>query len=380
VAGRKSIPLTTDDIVAGAQHRAGSSAPQLAPAFRESLQALVDDLRTEARLNAFGTFLAGEELARCTANALLLREPTDPPATPADRAPIVVGGLPRTGTTLLQGLLLRDPENAGFTYADAYSPLVRHGDTRADAATRLALLNRMAPAFGAIHPLELDEPDECNALAQHTLLSVQFAILFRVPRYSSLLLDSGIARSFHYLPQLYRAVLDGARERRWVLKSPTHLLAYPSIAQCFPGAHVVQIHREPGEAISSWCSLIRATRGIGSRVDDTAMSELAEEWFRFFRTGIEQARSAIAADPVDRYLSVEYADVVERPMPVIEAIYERFGLELTSRARSEMTGWLTANHGRRSSHSYDRRLLEQTIQPTQLADLRDAYRALCAAD
>ena len=48
--------------------------------------------------------------------------------------------------------------------------------------------------------------------------------------------------------------------RRWLSKSPAHLLFLDTLLETFPDAAIVIPHRDPLEAIPSLCSLISLTR------------------------------------------------------------------------------------------------------------------------
>ena len=96
------VELTREGILAGS----AVDAARMPQCTRHALDHLVADLARSDQLSAFGTYLAGQEIIRALQNAVELPKLADIP--PRHGCTIVIGGLPRTGTTLLQSLLACD--------------------------------------------------------------------------------------------------------------------------------------------------------------------------------------------------------------------------------------------------------------------------------
>ena len=116
------------------------------PGFRERLDVLLTGLRDEAGLSPFGvlsdhTVVAGLLRSRLLIQDLLDRHPEilDIPIT----APIVIVGLPRTGTSHLHNLISSDPALRSLPYWEALEPVLPPS-----AATRAG---RTRPPLGE-HP------------------------------------------------------------------------------------------------------------------------------------------------------------------------------------------------------------------------------------
>ncbi|MFM1902784.1 MAG: hypothetical protein RLZZ440_684 [Planctomycetota bacterium] len=101
----------------------------LDPTFREPLDRFLDSVRLEARLNSVGRLMAAFFIRRCLVNRLSLEQawggprPTWPSRNWPARPPLVVVGLPRTGTTLLHRLLAADPAGRPLMYWEASFPV-----------------------------------------------------------------------------------------------------------------------------------------------------------------------------------------------------------------------------------------------------------------
>ena len=131
--------------------RAGGATDFGPDGWQEPLEVLCDSLRTEAGLSAFGTVSMHAQLVQLLANRLLveayLRAHPDALDAPVAR-PIVVAGLPRTGTTHLHNLLSADPALRSLPYWEAVEPLPAPGEAGGlDRSPHRTL--RVRPGHGA---------------------------------------------------------------------------------------------------------------------------------------------------------------------------------------------------------------------------------------
>lgn len=157
--------------------------------FREGLQVLLRSLHNEANLNPMGQVMAyGMILNLLTGRLLIIDRIKKHPQILEEqiRKPLVIAGLPRTGTTILQSLLCEDPA-ARFLYsweASRPCPPLQGKDKRIEETQRdLGVILKCVPGFEAIHPLGAMLPQECLALMAFNFVSVQFELNFHVPSY-----------------------------------------------------------------------------------------------------------------------------------------------------------------------------------------------------
>src|SRR5262249_18094173 len=107
------LRLDAKRLVEVARRRAGADELE-DTSFLEGLHRLVDSLETEANLNLMGRIAVREDIVRLLANRFRVqRDPrTDAGMAAEDiRRPIFITGMPRSGSTLLHGLLAQDPAN-----------------------------------------------------------------------------------------------------------------------------------------------------------------------------------------------------------------------------------------------------------------------------
>ena len=160
-------PLETQDLL----RRAGEGAALEAGAIAEPLQVLVRSYAQEAELSLIGRFAARWDILRFLSN--LARLNAEERRRPEIRfspvpAPIVVTGLPRSGTTFLHRLLAEDPAHrvprvweAIYPYPNAAD--AKRGDRRRERVARqLRTFVRLAPEFPQLHPINPNAPQECT--------------------------------------------------------------------------------------------------------------------------------------------------------------------------------------------------------------------------
>src|SRR5207248_2588358 len=124
------------------------------------------------------------------------------------------------------------------------------------------------------------------------------------------------------------------RDRRWVLKNPSHLFALDALLRVYPDALVIQTHRDPRTAIASVCSLAaQATAGWSTtfRAEVVGRDQL-ETW----ATGLGLFTEARARHDPARFYDVGYDDFVANPLGTVAGVYRHFGLTLCGQAEKAM--------------------------------------------
>ncbi len=330
-----------------------------AEGFREGLGRLVSSLEADAHLSALGRYIARTSIVLTLSNRLrMVEHARSHPEVLEERVerPLFIVGLPRSGTTILQALLGRDPGNRSLLFwevARSCPPPVAAtyaSDPRIELASKhIARFEWVVPGVTAVHEMAADTPQECLAITAHEFMSLMFFMLFDVSSY-----DEWV-RGCDWRPvyDAHRRFLQhlqsgGVRGARWVLKSPAHLAHLPELLDEYPDAAVVRTHRDPVRCAASLASLTCLMRGASSdRVLPRQVGRQVERWLDF-----SLGRAAVLAD--DRFMDIDFHDLVRDPVGCAERIYERFGLPMTSTTRSRMTGFMEANpRGRLGRHVYD---------------------------
>ena len=193
------------------------------------------------------------------------------------RSPIIVTGAPRTGTTILYGLLSCDPALRVPEGWELLRPVPPPEPDRFPDPGRLALADaelRLMPSVSAnldaIHEYSGRMPKECLSAMSFELLTEEIAVRYDVPSYHRHLRAADLTPAY----EMHRLVLQVLQRRygavQWVLKSPAHLASLPTILSVYPDARIVVTHRDPLTVLPSVSSLVATLRLAHSDAVDMA--------------------------------------------------------------------------------------------------------------
>jgi hypothetical protein len=336
------------------------------PAFREPLRVLLGAL-AEAPLNALGTKLLRGTVVRSLANRLRAEHWFHTHPEIADEviaAPLVVVGMMRSGTTLIQRLLASDPRHAcvlGWEALEPAPPLgrdwLREDPRIAAAEVREEQSRRFAPELFAIHPSYAHQAEEEIMFLADAFLSHVPEAYCDVPAYRAWLDTQDFAPAYRHLHRMLQLLQwqkrrRGAPARRFVLKTPAHLGYLDVLFATFPDAHVIHLHRDPLATVASGASLNTTLWRMHQDAVDPA--RVGRQWLE--RMAWTTARALAVRDLVEnrrRFHDVAFGAAVSDPLGQIGRLYERLGIELTDDARRAMTCWLAADaREKRSAHRY----------------------------
>ena len=267
------------------------------------------------------------------------------------RAPIVVMGLPRTGTTFLHRLLALDPATRCPETHELLDPLSeRPLDKRvAYWDAKLHLMKRLVPHLEQIHELGAREAEECLlALSVDVpLLPPTFRHLVRHCVQGDHVTFPPLKRAYSlYKRQLeFLAARRGTNER-WALKCPIHLPYVSDLLNEFPDARMVWTHRDPCEALPSLCSMFRTFADMGE-AGPVDLEAIGREQLAFWLASADRALNV-----KDACCHVAYADLVRDPRAAVRRVYAAFGLEVSPAFDRAMEEHLAGVHTKRRFHTY----------------------------
>lgn len=333
------------------------------PTFREPFARVLKAYERDAGLSLLGRIAARQDTIRLLANRLRLEsDRRRHPEIDAEeiRRPIFVTGLPRTGTTLMHGLLAQDPATRAPRHWECIFPSppperVRYTtDRRIAAAERqLRWFHRMNSEIRKIHPVGAQLPEECLIITSHSFLSFQFQTSHHVPSYQTWLEAQDLRPSYVAHRRFLQQLQWRCRGERWALKAPAHLYGIDALFAVYPDAGVVLTHREPLEVVASAASLHTVLRSTFSdTVDPVAVGrEVTTRWCEGMRRALAVRDGGTV--PGERFFDVQYTDLVRDPLGVVRRIYAHFDMRLTDAAENRMRRFLAENpkdkHGR---HEY----------------------------
>lgn len=326
--------------------------------FREGLDVLLRALEGEARLTTVGRLAARSRIIGLLETRLRLvehvRRSPDVAAEPIDR-PVFVLGLPRTGTTVLYGMLAADPtmrSPASWEVARPFPPPVAEDPARVAAMDKdFDRFRRIAPTIDHIHPMGSHLPQECLALQAPQFASYEFVTAFPVPSYWEWLRHADLVPAYAFEKLFLQYLQSARRGEHWILKTPGHLMWLDALLEVFPDALLVQTHRNPTQVLASVSSLMSAMRSSVSDAVDPA--EIGREQLDAWAWGMSRTMAVRDRLPAGRVVDVRYEDTVADPVGTTRRIYEHFDLELTPAVEQGVRDYLAANpRDKHGSHRY----------------------------
>ena len=340
-------------------------------AIEEPLERLLASYREEADLTALGRLTVRELIVSQLETLLHLEaELRDNPAIAEERieSPVFIIGLPRTGTTLLHGLMSQDPANRvpltwEVMYPAAY-PNTPAGieAARKRTASRLTWANRLAPKFRKIHPIAADLPQECIAITAHVFMSIQFHTTHDVPGYENWFERDSQQLAYAYHRRLLQHLQARNPGRRWVLKAPGHLFALDALLREYPDARIVQTHRDPLRVMASMASHATVLRRAFSDTADPAT--IAADWSDRWARALNDFLAIRDRARPESFLDVSYEQIEQSPFDTIAGIYDFLGRELEPAAEQAMQAFLAANpKNKHGVHRYS--LAEYGLSPVR---------------
>ncbi len=326
----------------------------------EPLRRLLDSYRREARLTTLGRVTVRELIVSLLETLLHLEAERARSPRIADEsieAPVFVTGLPRTGTTLLHGLLSADPATRAPLTWEVMFPAGFANDAagiarvRRRTAARLAWADRLAPEFMKIHPIAPDLPQECIAITAPVFASIQFHTTHNVPSYEDWFEREGQELAYAWHRRFLQHLQARGRGGRWVLKAPGHLFGLAALLERYPDARIIQTHRDPLRVMASMASHATVLRRAFS--DHVDPVEVAADWTSRWAGALENFLAVRGGASADRFLDVSYDEIVAAPLAAVERIYGFLDRTLSEAARTAMAGFLAANpRNKHGAHRY----------------------------
>lgn len=383
--------LSVAALVEEATARTGSFPRGEVP-FMGTLELLVRSCQSTGALNETGGQVLRKAAVRHLRNLAYLQAHVDAHPDVALRSlgtPVVVSGLPRTGTTLLHNLLALDPAHRVLRFWEALHPVPPSAggpseeDLRAQAQRWLDGFYKVVPEFQAIHRATPDGPEECDALLQNTFASQHFDDMFDAAEYSAWLAGAALTDEYgHYALQLRVLSASSPEGTTWALKSPSHLGHLDALTAALPGCTVVLCHRHPHQAVASHASLIHSLRRTYS--DDVSPAVVGAQALERGATAMARALAVRSRGESSgsAFIDVSYTELVRDPAQAVRAVYEQLGRPLEAGVEQALARWAVANPAdKHGPHRYDldRFSLTEAEVDDAFAPYMDRFGALAGA-
>jgi hypothetical protein len=359
------LSLEPDTLLATARTRAQSDDFG-ATDFVPRLHAMVEAVEADAELGPLGRLAIRQRTIRLLTSRLLVEHLVGrfPEILAIElEAPIIVIGLPRSGTTHLVNLIAADTRLRSLPYWESLEPVPAPGDgpTRDGVDPRFARCTRdyeaqmrMVPLLSAMHHQEPTAIEEEIELEDLDFASYTLEWLARVPHWRDFYFELDQRPHYAYMKKALQVLTFLRGPNRWVLKSPQHLEQIPALLATFPDATFAITHRDPVSVIQSAATML----AYGDRMRRTTIEPdtLAAYWV----DRVDRLLRACVRDrdllPPDRTVDVIFDEFMADDVGMVERIYARAALPMTADARRHLDEFMATHpRGKHGRLAYDLR-------------------------
>ena len=285
------------------------------------------------------------------------------------KAPVIITGLPRSGTTLLHRLMSEDPNTRSpytFEMELPIPPMALEANPFEDPRIKnsenvVSTFSRLAPGFmekfAESHFWSATEKEESFVymLAHNGIHSMNS--LTAGKKYLDALSVIKDKRSVFRYERLFFKMLDAYRPAKshWVLKAPDYAPFFPTIFEEYPDARVIVTHRNPLVTLPSICRLIEswciAFDKEGS-FDKHRFAKLLKKSLKPCMTAPFYYRKDNPEKETQIFDCI-YAELFSNPIVMVKSIYEKFDLIYTEEFEQRMKVYLSNNkQGKYGRHKY----------------------------
>jgi len=347
--------------------------------FIDPLKKLIASINQEASLNAFGNYITRVRLDGLLQNRLRAQHwfKKHPEILEIELAPpLMITGLQRTGTTMLQRLLSADQNFRSLLSWESLNPAPYEGYPKNEPRIAQALksekgLKYIAPDFFAIHPVQHQLPEEEVLLLDMSFLSTVAEATLNVPSFGLWLEKQDQTPAYNYMVKLLKLLHWQRPGKKWVLKSPHHLEYLQVVCKVFPGIKIVQTHRDPITTMASFCSMLYHGRQIFSDHNDPNV--VGKQWSRKVGIMVNNGINFRQSERDSRYLDLGYKDLISDPLKEVQKIYEFIDWELDPDLKTKMETSLHDNQQHKYGiHHYQ--LSDFGLDESSLSPLFEDYK------
>jgi hypothetical protein len=377
VHGQTLAVPTTEALMAQARERTGL-ADFGPPTFRDGLDRFLASIGeeahrfTDAGVARLAAGFVDKLSARLRVEDWYARHPEVEDEAP--RRPLLITGLPRTGTSAFASILSIEPAfrclRAWEQAAPVPPPML---ETEAEDPRRLATkkaleaMQRDDPASMTMHLHELDSTTEDVPLLQYEFKAQTFTA--PVFGYHAWWRESDMRPAYAYQRRIVKLLQSRRGPDRWLFKAPHYVFHLPAVMSAYPDARFVVTHRDPVKTLPSWASLLSSLYPPGSR-ELVPPQVLGAKVIEHQAIGMRRMIEARARIGEDRFLDIHHHAFVADPIGVLQRVYDFAGLALAPETEARMRAWSEENRpGAHGKHVYTAAQFGMDVD-----EIRERYR------
>lgn len=262
--------------------------------------------------------------------------------------PIVVLGLPRSGTTKLQRFLSADPNLQATPAWAMFNPAPFPGEAAGDPTPRIAWAEKMMAVvtsteetYRVMHDFKSVEADETSFVPLANFDYVMQFITTPDRPYLDWARSRSRVPSLTYLKTMLQYLQwqdGGRRDRPWVIKNPGHTGEVAEMAEVFPNATFVLSQRDLATTMASSMRMMGEILALSfDDYDRQQMGDETVEYWSYELNRFQEQKRALG----DRLRIVEtpYSRCVNDAISVAREVYALAGLPWTPQGEAAMRAW-----------------------------------------
>ncbi len=265
--------------------------------------------------------------------------------------PVIIAGLPRTGTTHLHNLLSKINRLHYLplwqTLHPAPPPQGKRDKRRQLTAFSMAMTRYILPLLMRMHEMDTDQPHEELTVCALCFRSFFFEGCFQVPTYRKWYAGNVQVKGYAYLQrtlqilQAERALNESNPAARWLLKSPQHVDQLETILEVFPSAKLILTHRDPLRAVVSMITMMSyASRQV---YEPSRLRAEAREWVDRLELMLRRSQEQAKRIPATSILPVQFDELIADPEGTIRRICDFAEVELDAASGAAVRAYIQSH-------------------------------------
>jgi len=379
----RHVEFDIDRMLAEARGQAGADDLDDTDGITDRLRVHVAAIEGDDGLRQLSRSTLRQRVVRLLRNRLsltdLIKRYPEIESIPIEK-PIIVVGMPRSGTTHLVNLIAADPRRRALPYWESQEPIPAVGEgpdifgvdpryTRCKQEHDALMVS--APVVAAMHDRFPEAIEEEVEILDLDLAAYVLEWHARVPDWRDYYLTLDQHRHYRYLRKVLQALTFLRGPRTWVLKSPQHCEQLGPLMATFPDATVAFTHRDPVAVIQSAITMMAySDRLRRTSIDPAWLLDYWSDRVHRLLSACVRDRELVAAE---RSIDISFHQLNGNEMPLLTELYRRAGAELTDKVQRHFQKYLDGNP--RGKHGRIRYDLQRHfgISPDELRQRFDFY-------
>ena len=377
-----AVSFTEAAVLDDARRRTGLSdfGP---PDFRARLQVWLRAVEEDDNLSSVGRIGVYNDIVRYASTRLrvedLIKRHPEILDVEVER-PIIIVGLPRSGTTHLLNLISADARLRSLPYWESLEPVAVPGEQPGPdgldprylrCRTNFERSDGLLPHLRAMHHMTPEHVHEEIELQAADFSSYVLEWVADVPRLRDYYLAHDQTSSYAYMKKVLKVCQWQCGPDRWILKSPQHLEQLVPLYRTFPDATFALTARDPVSVIAS--TLTMCAYGSRIRCKRVDLAGIARYWIERIETLLRRYVRDREILPESQCIDVPFDEFMADDVGMVERVYRRAGHPMTETARRRLHEYMAANpRGRYGRVIYDLKR-DFGIDPDELRERFDFY-------